>query len=84
MPRYFYNSGRKKFAQDLYTQQKIYIKFDFIDNLNIYRSLLSDNNFYQTDLILLPYDWIENIQLRTFTFQQNLDSVFDPLISPII
>ena len=84
MPRYFYNSGRKKFAQDLYTQQKIYIKFDFIDNLNIYRSLLSDNNFNQTSLILLPYDWIENIQLRTFTFQQNLDSVFDPLISPIV
>ena len=26
MPRYFYTAGRKRLAQDLYTQNKIYLK----------------------------------------------------------
>ena len=84
MPRYFYTAGRKNFAQDLYTQQKIYIKFNFTDNLNVYKSFVYNSNFDEADLILIPYDRIENVPVRTFTFQQNLNTVFDQLISPIV
>ena len=84
MPRYFYTAGWKNFAQDLYTQQKIYINFKFIDNLNVYKSFVYNKSFDQADLILIPYDRIEDTPNRTFTFQQKLDSVFDQLISPII
>lgn len=84
MPRYFYTAGRKNFAQDLYTQQKIYIKFNFVDNLNTYKSFVYNNQFDQADVILIPYDRIENISTRPFTFQQNLSTAFDQLISPIV
>ena len=41
MPKYFYNSGWKKFAEDLYSWQKVFINFIFIDNINRYRDILS-------------------------------------------
>ena len=84
MPRYFYTAGRKNLAQDLYTQNNIYLNFNFIDNLNVYKSFVYNKNFDQADLILIPYDRVEKTPIRTFTFQQNVSSIFDQLISPII
>lgn len=84
MPRYFYTAWRKNFAQDLYAQQRIYINFNFIDNLNVYKSFVYNNSFDQADLILIPYDRVESVPIRTFTFQQDLSTVFDQLISPIV
>ena len=34
MPKYFYNSGWKKFAEDLYTDKKIYLNFILVDDLS--------------------------------------------------
>ena len=56
MPKYFYNSWWKKFAEDLYKDKKVYIKFIFIDDLNTYRKRLYDTNFSDADLFLYPYD----------------------------
>lgn len=84
MPRYFYTAGWKNLAQDLYTQHNIYLNFKFIDNLNVYKSFVYNRNFDQADLILIPYDRVEKTPIRTFTFQQNVSSIFDQLISPII
>ena len=84
MPRYFYTAWRKNLAQDLYTQNNIYLNFNFIDNLNVYKSFVYNKNFDQADLILIPYDRVEKAPIRTFTFQQNVSSIFDQLISPII
>ena len=64
MPKYFYNSGWKKFAQDLFNSQKIYINFIFIEDLNSYRNLLYNPNFSEADLFLFPYDRNEKISLR--------------------
>jgi len=84
MPKYFYNTWRKSFAQDLYDTQKIYMNFVFIDNLNLYRDKLLSNDFNEADLILFPYDWIEWIAIRPFSFQQSIKSQFDDLIVPIV
>lgn len=83
MPSYFYNIWRKNFAQDLYNDQNVYIDFSFIDNLNEYKDRLYNPNFTWWDLILLPYDRANEISTRSFSFQQNVWSVFDPLISPL-
>ncbi len=83
MPKYFYNSGWKNFAQDLYSDKKIYMKFIFVDDLNIYRDKLSDLNFSEADLFLFPYDWHEKVSTRTFNPQQTLQSYFDELLTPI-
>lgn len=84
MPRYFYNAWRKKFAEDLYNEQKVYMNISFIDDLNKYRDDLINNNLNNTDLFLYPYDRNDNISTRSFTFQQDISSAFDPLISPIV
>jgi len=83
MPRYFYNYGWKKFAEDLYNNKKIYMNFIFIDNLNFYREQLYDSNFTGADLFLFPYDWNEKVSTRIFSPQWNIESYFDPLLSPI-
>ena len=84
MPKYFYTSWWKSFAQDLYNTQKVYMNFIFIDNLNQYRDSLSSKDFNEADLILFPYDWIESIAIRPFSFQQSIKSEFDEFISPIV
>jgi len=83
MPKYFYNSGRKKFAEDLYSEQKIYMKFIFVDDLNLYRDQLFDTNFSDADLFLFPYDRNEKISTRTFSPQNNIQPYFDDLLIPI-
>ena len=60
------------------------MNFIFIDNLNQYRDNLSNKSFNDADLVLFPYDWIESIAIRTFSFQQNISSEFDEFISPIV
>jgi hypothetical protein len=59
------------------------MNFSFIDNLNEYRDKLINNDFSGVDLFLYPYDRNEDINTRSFTFQQDISSAFDPLVSPI-
>ena len=84
MPKYFYNSGRKKFAQDLLDSQKVYINFIFMDDLNSYRNLLQDPTFSEADLFLFPYDRNEKTSLKGFSAQQDVQPYFDKLLSPIL
>ena len=84
MPRYFYTAWRKTFAENLYMNQKVYMKFVFIDDLNEYRDSLSNPDFSWADLMLFPYDWTDNIKIRSFSFQQSIQSVFDPLVAPLV
>ena len=84
MPKYFYNSGWKIFAQDLYESSNIYVNFLFIDDLNSYRDQLYDTNFSGADLFLYPYDWNEKISIRTFSAEQTIQPYFDELLSPIL
>lgn len=83
MPKYFYNSGWKKFAQDLYSDSNIYINFIFIDDLNYYRDELYNINFSDADLFLYPYDRNEKISTKSFSSEQNIQSYFDQLLYPI-
>ena len=55
MPKYFYNPGWKRFAQDLLNNQKVYINFIFIDDLNSYKNQLYNPDFSEADLILFQY-----------------------------
>jgi hypothetical protein len=84
MPKYFYNSGWKKFAQDLLNNQKVYINFIFIDDLNSYKNQLYNPNFSEADLFLFPYDRNEKISTRSFSAQQDIQPYFDQLLSPLI
>ena len=84
MPRYFYSAWWKNFAQDLYKEKNVYMNFTFIDNLNDYRDNISDASFSGADLALIPYDWIEYVETRPFSFQKNIDTDFDNLVSPIM
>jgi hypothetical protein len=84
MPKYFYNSGWKKFAQDLLNNKKVYINFIFIDDLNSYRNQLYNTEFSEADLFLFPYDRNEKISTRSFSAQQDIQPYFDQLLSPII
>ena len=84
MPKYFYNSGWKKFAQDLYESLNIYMNFVFVDNLNSYRDQLYDSNFSGADLFLYPYDWNEKVSIRAFSAEQNMQPYFDELLSSIL
>lgn len=84
MPKYFYTAGWKNFAQNLYAQQNIYMNFKFVDNLNEYRDSVTNTNFSWADLMLIPYDWIEDTPTRSFAFQQSLEFAFDQLVSPIV
>jgi len=77
MPRYFYNSGWKRFAEDLLENKKVYMKFTFIDDLNFYRDLLFSSNFSDADLFLFPYDRNEKISMRSFNAQQSILPYFD-------
>lgn len=82
MPRYFYNSGWEEFKNDLYKDEKVQITFTFIDDLNSYRDQLF-NNFSWADLFLFPYDWNENVSRIPFSPQDDLELMFDFVISPI-
>jgi len=82
MPRYFYNSGWEEFKNDLYKDEKVQISFTFIDDLNSYRDQLF-NNFSWADLFLFPYDWNENVSRIPFSPQDDIESIFDFVISPI-
>ena len=82
MPAYFYTSGWKNFAQDLYNDENIYMNFIFTDDLNSYRDEISNPNFSRADLILFPYDRHENIKTRTFT-SNSIQQNFDPLLGKI-
>jgi len=84
MPRFFYSAGRKDFAQNLYESKKIYANFKFVDDLQEYQDLVSDSSFTWTDLILIPYDWLEDVSAKEFSFQQDLQSAFDSLVSVIV
>jgi hypothetical protein len=84
MPKYFYNSGWKKFAQDLYNESSIYMNFIFIDDLNTYRNRLYDTNFSDADLFLYPYDRNEKISIKSFSSEQNIQPFFDELLHPIL
>ena len=72
MPKYFYNSGWKKFAQDLLNNQKVYINFIFIDDLNSYKNQLYNPDFSEADLFLFPYDRNEIINIRPFSSEKNM------------
>ena len=80
MPSYFYNAGWLNFAKNLYEQHKVFMNFQLIDDLNKYRDSISNPSFSWADIMLFPYDRIENISTRSFSFQQSLESVFDPLV----
>lgn len=84
MPKYFYNSWWKKFAEDLLNDQKVYMKITFIDDLNFYKDLLFSPNFSGADLFLFPYDRNERISTRSFNAQQNIQPYFDQLLTPIL
>lgn len=84
MPRYFYNSGWKKFAEDLLNNKKVYMKFTFIDDLNNYRDLLFSPNFSDADLFLFPYDRNEKISTRSFNAQQSILPYFDEQLGYIL
>lgn len=84
MPKYFYNSEWKRFAQNLYNKSNIYMNFIFIDDLNSYRDKLYDTNFSDADLFLYPYDRNEKISLKTFSSEQNIQPYFDELLHSII
>jgi len=84
MPKYFYNSGRNEFAEDLYNEEKILINFTFIDNLNLYRDSLSNPDFSKADLFLFPYDWNETAKVLEFSPMNNIEWLFDNLVSPLI
>lgn len=83
MPSYLYTSWWKHFAEDLYNDKKIYINFSFIDNLNSYRDTISNSDSLDADIFLFPYDRNEIFQPRPFTFQQNIQSAFDEMLTPI-
>ena len=83
MPRYFYNSGWKNFKNDLYKDEKVLINFIFIDDLNSYRDQLF-NNFSWADLFLFPYDWNEKVSKTQFSPQDDIEPIFDFIVSPII
>ena len=84
MPRYFYNSEWKRFAETLLQEKNVEIKFVFIDDLNSYRDQLSEPDFSVADLFLFPYDWLNKTPTRSFSFQQNIQSSFDQIIAPIV
>lgn len=84
MPKYFYNSGWKKFAEDLLDNKKVYMKFIFIDDLNYYRDLLYSTDFSEADLLLFPYDRNEKISIRGFTAQQSVQPYFDEQLNYIL
>ena len=84
MPKYFYTSDWKEFAKDLYSWEKVYIHFIFVDNLNQYRDTLSDDNFSDADIILFPYDWNELVKVQTFSFQKSLKPAFDDFVWDIL
>lgn len=84
MPHYFYTQWRKNFAQDLYTEKKVYMNFTFIDNLNDYRDDITNEWFSDADLALIPYDRMEYINPKTFAFQKNVDTDFDKMVSSVI
>ena len=83
MPRYFYNSGWENFKNDLYKDEKVLINFIFIDDLNSYRDQLF-NNFSWADLFLFPYDWNEKVSKTPFSPQNDIEPIFDFIVSPII
>ncbi len=80
MPRYFYNSEWKRFAQNLFDEKKVYMKFIFIDDLNQYRDQLYNPEFSESDLFLFPYDWHEKILIRSFSAEESIQSYFDQLL----
>lgn len=84
MPKYFYTSARKDFANDLYSWEKVHINFIFLNDLNEYRNRLSNENFSDADIILFPYDWNEFVKVQTFSFQKSLKPVFDDFTDDII
>ncbi len=84
MPSYFYNAGWKNFAEDLYKNQKVFMNFKFINDLNDYRDTISNPNFSWADIMLFPYDWYQNVSTRSFSFQQRLESAFDPLVKFVV
>ena len=84
MPKYFYTSGRKDFAKDLYDEQKIYIKFSFIDDLNLYKNILSNKEFSDADLFLFPYDRNDMVSTNHFHFEWDIEWLFDNFISPVL
>ena len=83
MPRYFYTSGWKNFAEDLYNDQNVYINFIFRNDLNVYRDEISNNNFSIADLMLFPYDWNEMVDTKTFKPWSGFWSNFDPFVAKI-
>lgn len=83
MPRYFYNTEWKRFAQNLFDDKKVYMNFIFVDDLNQYRNQLYDKDFSGADLFLFPYDWSEKVSTRSFSAQQSIQQYFDPLLSSI-
>lgn len=84
MPKYFYNSERKRFGEDLYKDKKIYIKFIFIDDLNSYRDQVFESSFSQADVFLFPYDRISKTPTITFPRPRDLENYFDPFVKPLI
>ena len=84
MPHYFYTAWWKNFAQHLYNDKNLYIKFTFIDNLNEYRDKISESDFSDADIILFPYDRISLVSTNSFSFQSNIESSFDNLLSHLV
>ena len=84
MPKYFYyNTERKKFAENLYNSGKIYMNFILIDDLNSYRDQLI-NNYSNADLFLFPYDWKDIVPTKSLLIGESVEQFFDPLVSQIV
>ena len=87
MPKYLYNSGREILEEDLYENEKLKINYIFVDDLNLYKNILSNSDLSEADLFLFPYDRKDIIKTRIFSFGNNpaFDILaFDELIQPII
>ena len=84
MPRFFYTEWWKNFAQDLYEAEKVYMDFTFTDNLNEYRDTITSKLFSDADLALIPYDRMEYMHPDTFSFQRNINTDFDEMVSSVV
>lgn len=84
MPKYFNSNWRQDFANDLYNNNKIILNFMYIDDLNLYRNNLSNNNFAEADIFLFPYDWNDFVATQSFSFQKSLEPAFDEFVFDIV
>lgn len=84
IPEYFYNTELQKFSEDLYKEQNIYSKFQFLNNIQEYKDTIINHKYKNIDLILLPYERVNSKDFRNFEFTSSIASAFDPFIFDIV